>query len=47
VLALLDPATTSGGRWAVAGVAVLTGGWHLGFRRLGVNSSVSGWSWPT
>ena len=35
LLALLDPATV-GDRWTVAGLAVLTVAWHLGFQRLGL-----------
>jgi CheY-like chemotaxis protein len=33
-----DPAT-GGDRWAVAGLALLTAGWHLGFRRLGIDET--------
>ena len=35
VLALLDPAIAAE-RWVVAGVALLTAGWHLGLWRLGI-----------
>src|SRR5215211_1713604 len=36
VLALLDPATAAPRR-GIVGVVVLSAGWHLGFRRLGLN----------
>jgi signal transduction histidine kinase len=35
-LALLDPATAGGDRWAVVGLTVLAAGWHLAFRRMGM-----------
>jgi signal transduction histidine kinase len=41
LLALLDPAT-SGDRWTVAGLALFTAAWHLGFQRLGIGED-RGW----
>jgi signal transduction histidine kinase len=38
LLALLDPAS-SGDRWTVAGLVLLTAGWHFGFRRLGLDET--------
>jgi signal transduction histidine kinase len=35
LLALVDP-DSAGDRWTVAGLALVTAGWHLGFQRLGV-----------
>jgi signal transduction histidine kinase len=36
-LALLDPATAGRDRWLVLGLSALLAGWHLGFRRLGID----------
>jgi signal transduction histidine kinase len=35
LVALVDP-DSAGDRWTVAGLALVTAGWHLGFQRLGV-----------
>jgi signal transduction histidine kinase len=43
LLALLD-AATAGSRWAVAGLVLLTVGWHLAFQRLGVGQARPGLS---
>jgi signal transduction histidine kinase len=41
LLALIDP-DSAGDRWTVAGLALLTAGWHLGFRRLGLDETRPG-----